>query len=235
MTSIEGAKILVVDNEPHNLELVRFHLEASGFVVIEVLDGRRAVDMALLHNPALVLLDLLLPGLDGIEIIKLLRRHEAIRDIPIIILTAKNEEEDKVLAFEIGADDYITKPFSPKELVVRVRAVLRRAAVYDEDKNCFIIGNLTIDADKHEVLISGEKQEFPPKEFELLKLLAKNPDRVFSREYLLENIWGYDYLGDTRTVDVHMHHLRQKIQNGDDKQVFIETVRGIGYKLNIVK
>ncbi|HHW02974.1 MAG TPA: response regulator transcription factor [Thermoanaerobacterales bacterium] len=225
-------KILIVDDEPHILELVRFNLEASGFKVIEALDGQKAIELAQTENPDLILLDLMLPGIDGLEVCRILRQQKATREIPIIMLTAKSEEIDKVLGLEIGADDYITKPFSPRELTARVKAVLRRSVGSEKNENNIKVGNLVIDVEKHEVLVDGEKQEFTPKEFDLLKLLASNPGKVFSREYLLENIWGYDYLGDTRTVDVHIRHLRQKIEKDSDRPVYIETVRGIGYKFN---
>jgi two-component system alkaline phosphatase synthesis response regulator PhoP len=225
-------KILIVDDEPHILELVRFNLEAGGFKVIEAPDGQKAIELAQTENPDLILLDLMLPGTDGLEVCRILRQQKATREIPIIMLTAKSEEIDKVLGLEIGADDYITKPFSPRELTARVKAVLRRSASSEKTENNIKIGNLVIDIEKHEVLVDGEKQEFTPKEFDLLKLLASNPGKVFSREYLLENIWGYDYLGDTRTVDVHIRHLRQKVEKESDRPVYIETVRGIGYKFN---
>lgn len=225
-------KILIVDDEPHILELVRFNLEAGGFKVIEAPDGQKAIELAQTENPDLILLDLMLPGTDGLEVCRILRQQKATREIPIIMLTAKSEEIDKVLGLEIGADDYITKPFSPRELTARVKAVLRRSAGSEKTENNIKIGNLVIDIEKHEVLVDGEKQEFTPKEFDLLKLLASNPGKVFSREYLLENIWGYDYLGDTRTVDVHIWHLRQKVEKESDRPVYIETVRGIGYKFN---
>ncbi|MCR4430072.1 MAG: response regulator transcription factor [Tepidanaerobacteraceae bacterium] len=225
-------KILVVDDEPHIVELVRFNLEAGGFKVFEAVDGQKAIELAQSEKPDLILLDLMLPGIDGLEVCRILRQQKPTQDIPIIMLTAKSEEIDKVLGLEMGADDYITKPFSPRELTARVKAVLRRSSSSEKNENSIKIGNLFMDIEKHEVLVAGEKQEFTPKEFDLLKLLASNPGKVFSREYLLENIWGYDYLGDTRTVDVHIRHLRQKIERDSEKPVYIETVRGIGYKFN---
>lgn len=225
-------KILVVDDEPHILELVKFNLEASGFKVFDAPDGQKAIELAQTANPDLILLDLMLPGIDGLEVCRILRQQKTTREIPIIMLTAKSEEIDKVLGLEIGADDYITKPFSPRELTARVKAVLRRSSGPEKNENNIKIGNLVVDIEKHEVLVDGEKQEFTPKEFDLLRLLASNPGKVFSREYLLENIWGYDYLGDTRTVDVHIRHLRQKVEKDSERPVYIETVRGIGYKFN---
>lgn len=227
-------KILIVDDEPHIIELVKFNLEIEGFKIIEASDGSQALEIAHTQKPDLIILDLMLPGIDGWQVCKELRAAKDTQYIPIIMLTARSEEIDKILGLEIGADDYITKPFSPMELTARVKAVLRRAANSGntENENIIKIGGITIDTEKYEVLINGVKQEFTPKEFELLKVLASNPGKVFTREYLLENIWGYDYLGDTRTVDVHIRHLRQKIERGSDKPVYIETLRGIGYKLN---
>lgn len=225
-------KILVVDDEPHIVELVRFNLESGGFKVLEAGDGQKAIEIAQTEKPDLILLDLMLPGIDGLEVCRILRQQKNTREIPIIMLTAKSEEIDKVVGLEMGADDYITKPFSPRELTARVKAVLRRSLSAEKSENNIKIGDLFMDIEKHEVLVAGEKQEFTPKEFDLLKLLASNPGKVFSREYLLENIWGYDYLGDTRTVDVHIRHLRQKIEKDSEKPVYIETVRGIGYKFN---
>ncbi|ADL07729.1 response regulator transcription factor [Thermosediminibacter oceani] len=225
-------KILVVDDEPNIVELVRFNLENSGFKVITASDGQQALDLVQKEQPDLVILDIMLPGIDGLEVCRIFRRQRATRDIPVILLTAKTEEIDKVLGLEMGADDYITKPFSPRELVARVKAVLRRADKVERSDKIIKAGPITIDVERHEVFVEGERKDFTPKEFELLRLLASNPGKVFSREYLLENIWGYDYLGDTRTVDVHIRHLRQKIERNSDTPQFIETVRGIGYKFN---
>ncbi|TYP54927.1 response regulator transcription factor [Thermosediminibacter litoriperuensis] len=225
-------KILVVDDEPNILELVKFNLENSGFKVITAADGQQALDLVQEEQPDLVILDIMLPGIDGMEVCRILRRQRTTRDIPVILLTAKTEEIDKVLGLEMGADDYITKPFSPRELAARVKAVLRRTDKVERSEKIIKAGPVTIDVERHEVFVNGERKDFTPKEFELLRLLASNPGKVFSREYLLENIWGYDYLGDTRTVDVHIRHLRQKIERNSEAPQFIETVRGIGYKFN---
>jgi two-component system alkaline phosphatase synthesis response regulator PhoP len=225
-------KILIVDDEPHILELVRFNLEATGLKVIEALDGTEAISLTQSEKPDLVILDLMLPGIDGLEVCRRLRSERETKDISIIMLTARGEEIDRILGLEIGADDYITKPFSPRELVARVKAVLRRASQTDTTGKIIRIGGITIDTEKYEVLVNGEKQEFTPKEFELLKLLASNPGKVFTREYLLEKIWGYNYIGDTRTVDVHIRHLRQKIEQNSERPIYIETLRGLGYKFN---
>ncbi|MDN5331623.1 MAG: two-component system, OmpR family, alkaline phosphatase synthesis response regulator PhoP [Tepidanaerobacteraceae bacterium] len=227
-----GVKILVVDDEPFIVELVKFNLESAGFEVITASEGHQAMKLIEKEHPDLIILDIMLPGIDGMEICRALRIKRDTRDIPIILLTAKAGEIDKVLGLELGADDYITKPFSPRELVARVRAVLRRTDKEAKSEEIIKAGPVVIDVERHEVFVNGEKKDFTPKEFELLKLLASNPGKVFSREYLLENVWGYDYLGDTRTVDVHIRHLRQKIEKNTEEPKYIKTVRGVGYKFN---
>ncbi|KYO66696.1 winged helix-turn-helix domain-containing protein [Thermovenabulum gondwanense] len=223
-------KILIVDDEPNILELLKFNLENNGFKVIKALNGEQALELIKLEKPDLILLDVMLPGIDGYELCKILRRKTDTSEIPIILITAKNEEIDRILGLEIGADDYITKPFSVRELVARVKAVLRRVEKKDKGENTIRISDICIEVDKFEVTVDGRKIDLTPKEFELLKLFAQNPGRVFSRDYLLERIWGYDYLGDTRTVDVHIRHLRQKLGDEQDEPKYIETIRGIGYK-----
>lgn len=225
-------KILVVDDELHIIELVRFNLENSGFKVLEATNGQKALNIARQEKPDLVLLDLMLPIIDGYEVCKMLRKNSSTHDIPIIMLTAKSEEADKILGFKMGADDYITKPFSIRELMARVRAVLRRSETVKDDSSVIDAGDIILDVDKHEVTIRGVRRDFTPKQFELLKILLSNPGKVFSREYLLQHIWGYDYLGDTRTVDVHIRHLRQKIEKDSQNPMYIETIRGVGYKFN---
>jgi two-component system alkaline phosphatase synthesis response regulator PhoP len=227
-----GAKILVVDDEPFIVELVKFNLESAGYEVITASDGHEALKLIEKEHPDLIILDIMLPGIDGMEICRALRFKRETRDIPVILLTAKTGEIDKVLGLEMGADDYITKPFSPRELVARVRAVLRRTDKKARSEELIKAGPVVIDVDRHEVFVDGKKKDFTPKEFELLKLLASNPGKVFSREYLLENVWGYDYLGDTRTVDVHIRHLRQKIEKNSEDPRYIKTVRGVGYKFD---
>lgn len=223
-------KILIVDDEPNILELLKFNLENNGFKVIKALNGEQALELIKLEKPDLILLDVMLPGIDGYELCKILRRKTDTSEIPIILITAKNEEIDKILGLEIGADDYITKPFSVRELIARVKAVLRRVEKKEKGENTIRISDICIEVDKFEVTVDGRKIDLTPKEFELLKLFAQNPGRVFSRDYLLEKIWGYDYLGDTRTVDVHIRHLRQKLGDEQDEPKYIKTVRGIGYK-----
>jgi len=226
--------ILVVDDERHIVELVRFNLEKEGYQVITAQDGLEACKMAKQDKPDLVILDVMLPGMDGFEVCRTIQKDSEIAEIPIIMLTARTEEIDKILGLEIGADDYMTKPFSPRELLARVKARLRRTA---RKADSGLSGNgviktsgLVIDPERFEVFLDGIRLELTPKEFELLRFLARSPGKVLTRDFLLENIWGYEYLGDTRTVDVHIRHLRQKIEVDPANPKYIETVRGIGYK-----
>lgn len=220
-------KILVVDDEKNIVELVRYNLEKEGYEVVCAYDGIQAVDLARQDKPDLMILDIMLPGQGGLEVCRILRKESR---IPIIMATAKGEEIDKILGLELGADDYVTKPFSPRELVARVKAVLRRTSAKAEEKDELIFDELSINLIKHEVRVSGKEVDLKPKEFDLLKLLSTNPGKVFTREFLLEQLWGYDYLGDTRTVDVHMRRLRQKIEKDASSPEFLKTVHGIGYK-----
>lgn len=227
--------ILVVDDERHILELVRFNLEKEGYRVIEALDGKQAFEITKKEKPELIILDVMLPVMDGLEVCRLIQKDDELGDIPIIMLTARSEEIDKILGLEIGADDYITKPFSPRELLARVKARLRRVPkrqeVSGEDNTDVInLEGLVIDPGRFEVFLEGEKLDLTPKEFELLRYLVKNRGRVLTRDMLLENIWGYEYIGDSRTVDVHIRHLRQKMEQDPADPKYIETVRGIGYK-----
>ncbi|OHW63022.1 alkaline phosphatase synthesis transcriptional regulatory protein PhoP [Andreesenia angusta] len=226
-------KILVVDDESHIVELVRFNLESNGYSVVEASDGKEALAKAKEESPDLILLDLMLPIIDGTEVCKKLKNDVSTESIPIIMLTAKSDEMDKIIGLEIGADDYITKPFSLRELLARIKAVLRRRTdikIKEIDK-VVRVEDLVIDEEKHEVLKNGEKLDLTLKEFELLNILAKNRGKVLSRNYLLDEIWGYDYFGETRTVDVHIRHLRKKIEDDDKNPKHIETIRGVGYKL----
>jgi len=224
-------KILVVDDEEHIQELIKFNLEKNGFKVITADNGRDAFQLAKDQQPDLVFLDLMLPGMDGLEVCKEIRKEPSISGMPIIMITAKGEELDKILGLELGADDYITKPFSVRELIARAKAILRRTTVKYEENN-FKFGDITIDFQKHEVKKQGEKIELTLKEFELLEILIKNKGRVMTRDFLLDKIWGYEYVGETRTVDVHVRHLRQKIEKDDKNPLYIQTIRGIGYKFN---
>jgi two-component system, OmpR family, alkaline phosphatase synthesis response regulator PhoP len=224
-------KILVVDDEEHIQELIKFNLEKNSYKVITADNGKDAFEIAKEQQPDLVLLDLMLPGMDGLEVCKAIRRENSIASMPIIMITARGEELDKILGLELGADDYITKPFSVRELLARVKAILRRTSVKYEENN-YKFGEITIDFQKHEIKREGEKIELTLKEFELLEILIKNKGRVMTRDFLLDKIWGYEYLGETRTVDVHVRHLRQKIERDDKNPIYIQTIRGIGYKFN---
>ncbi|WP_055667941.1 response regulator transcription factor [Desnuesiella massiliensis] len=224
-------KILVVDDEEHIIELLKFNLENSGYKIYAATNGLDAIKLAKAEIPKLILLDLMLPGMDGYDVCKEIRKDSSISHIPIIMITAKGEELDKILGLELGADDYITKPFSIRELLARVKAVLRRTNNQYIDKS-FKFGNITIDFQKHEVTKNSSKIDLTLKEFELLEILIKNKGRVMTRDFLLDKIWGYEYIGETRTVDVHIRHLRQKIEDDDKNPKYIETIRGIGYRFN---
>lgn len=222
-------KILVVDDDKHIAELISLYLRKEGFETREVYNGRVAVDIFSQYAPFLVLLDLMLPEMDGYQVCREIRRMSS---VPIIMLSAKGETFDKVLGLELGADDYIVKPFEPKELIARVKAVLRR---YEnkptENPRAIVMPNLSIDADRLTVIYHGKKLELPPKEFELLYYLASHPGIPFTRDRLLLDCWGYDYAGDTRTVDVHIKRLREKMRNNDSWA--IKTVWGTGYKFEV--
>ena len=225
-------KILIVDDEQNIVELIKFNLESSGYKVSCAYNGQDAVDIAKKEQPSLILLDLMLPVKDGFEVCKEVRRDPLISNTPIIMLTAKCEELDKILGLELGADDYITKPFSVRELIARVKAILRRTQYSNNNHNSFTIQNLSIDFLKHEVKKDGAIVDLTLKEFELLEHLVKNRGKVLTRDVLLDKIWGYEYIGETRTVDVHIRHLRKKIEDDDSKPKLIETIRGIGYRFS---
>lgn len=230
---MEGKKILIVDDEEHIVELIKFNLETQGYEVITANNGIDAIDIAKKEKPDLVLLDLMLPGMDGYDVCKAIKGDKEISKTPIIMLTAKGEEFDKVLGLELGADDYITKPFSIRELQARVKAVLRRSVKeIDNESQKFKCNGLTVDFERHEVFVKGKKVEFTLKEFELLEILIKNKGRILNRESLLEKIWGYEYIGETRTIDVHIRYIRKKIEEDDKNPRFIETIRGLGYRFN---
>ncbi len=224
-------KILVVDDEEHIQELIKFNLEKNGYKVICADNGIDAINLAREQLPQLMLLDLMLPGMDGLDVCKEIRKDSSMSNMPIIMITAKGEEIDKIIGLELGADDYITKPFSVRELVARIKAILRRTTMQIVEKT-FKVGNLDIDFGKHEVLKNENKIDLTLKEFELLEILLKNKGRVMTRDFLLDKIWGYEYVGETRTVDVHIRHLRQKIEDDDKNPVYIQTIRGIGYRFN---
>ncbi|MFZ2257973.1 MAG: response regulator transcription factor [Clostridiaceae bacterium] len=227
-------KILIIDDEEHIIELIRYNLEASGYTTFEAYNGIDGLKLAKQHVPDLILLDLMLPGIDGLEVCRRLRSEANLKNIPIIMLTARSEEIDKVLGLEMGADDYITKPFSVRELNARIKALLRRVNFQESDSESevFNFSDVVVDFLKHEVKKNGIKIELTLKEFELLEHLIKNKGKVVTRDLLLDKIWGYDYVGETRTVDVHIRHLRQKLETDDSNPKYIETVRGIGYRFN---
>ena len=224
-------KVLVVDDEENIRMLVKFNLEKAGYEVLEASDGNKAIETAVNSTPDIVILDLMLPGIDGLEVCRNLKRHPRTAALPIIMLTAKSDEIDRVIGLELGADDYMTKPFSQRELVARIKAVLRRSNVAVGNGEELLLGRLRMNFSQYEAWLDDEKLELTPKEYEMLKLLAENAGKVFSREQLLEKIWDYEYFGDTRTVDVHVRHLRAKLERVPEMAEAIETVRGVGYRL----
>lgn len=222
-------QILVVDDEASIRELLAFNLKKNGYHVETAADGRDALAKA--QKADLVLLDIMLPEIDGLEVCRRLKSSPQTSGIPIIMLTAKAEEIDRVLGLEMGADDYVVKPFSMRELIARVKAVLRRSHKDGKTKeDVLTIGPLRIDFSSYQVWLHDEPVALTPKEYELLKLLVTNPGRAFSRDELLERIWGYEYYGDTRTVDVHIRHLRAKLAAAPEVSDAIETIRGVGYR-----
>jgi DNA-binding response OmpR family regulator len=225
-----GGRILVVDDEPHIVELVRYNLAQEGFEVSVAYDGHDAIEKAKKDTPDLVILDLMLPYVDGFEVCRHIRKESS---VPILMLTAKHGEQERVVGLELGADDYVTKPFSPRELVARVRAILRRTARETQRPSPVPVGvgGLILDPGTHEVRLDGRMVDLTTKEFDLLQLLLSHPNRVFTRDFLLEHIWGYDYFGSTRTVDMHISRLREKIEDDPNTPTYIMTVRGVGYKL----
>lgn len=226
-------KILIVDDEEHIIELLKFNLLNSGYEVLTANNGIDAVKIAKAEKPSLLLLDLMLPGIDGFDVCKEIKRNNEMKNTSIVMLTAKGEELDKILGLELGADDYITKPFSVRELLARVKAVLRRTNSFnDPEEEIYDSQNLKVDFERHEVSVNGEKVDLTLKEFELLQILIKNKGKILKRETLLDKIWGYEYIGETRTVDVHIRYLRKKIEEDDKNPRFIETIRGVGYRFN---
>ena len=227
--------VLVVEDEENLLEALRYNLEREGYQVYTATDGGEGLDLARRLKPSIVLLDIMLPTLDGFEICRILRRES---EVPILILTAKGEEVDRVVGLELGADDYITKPFSIRELVARVRNTLRRSRYLEQciisDAECqnFQVGNLEIDLTSHEAKLTGQPLNLKPKEFDLLALLVANKGRAFTRDQILERVWGYDYIGQTRTVDVYISWLREKLQEDPTTARSIVTIRGVGYRLD---
>jgi DNA-binding response OmpR family regulator len=219
--------ILVVDDEPVLRETLAEALDADGFRVVTAADGREALSRFREHQPDLVVLDLMLPELSGIEVCRIIRAESG---VPIVMLTAKSSELDKVVGLELGADDYVTKPFSLRELSARIRALLRRTEqIADAPTPLVELGELTVDLAGHRLLRDGERVPLKPKVFELLAYLLRHPGQVLTREQLLEHVWGYDYAGETRTVDVHIHWLRAAIEPDPADPAYLHTVRGVGY------
>ncbi|HHW56334.1 MAG TPA: response regulator transcription factor [Clostridia bacterium] len=220
-------RILIVDDEKPLVDIIKYNLQKEGYIIYEAFDGEEALKVAKEQNPDLILLDVMLPKLDGFSVLKTLRQSMT---IPILMLTAKEEEVDKVLGLELGADDYITKPFSMRELIARVKANLRRLSLNgNEQGNIIYIKNLKIDMSKYKVEKNNKEIELTSREFELLRFLILNKGLVFSRETLLEKVWGYGYFGDIRTVDVTVRRLREKIEDDPSNPRFIHTKRGVGY------
>ncbi|HHT25696.1 MAG TPA: response regulator transcription factor [Firmicutes bacterium] len=219
-------RVLVVDDEPAILELVSFNLRKEGYDVLTASDGNAALSVFRAEKPDLVILDLMIPDPDGYEVCRQIRAESS---VPVIMLTARTEERDRVKGLDIGADDYVVKPFSPRELLARVRAVLRRSPTWQEEE-LLAAGDLVIDTERHEVKVAGVQVDLTPKEFDLLKILAESPGKVLERDFLLEKVWGYAFAGATRTLDVHIRRLRQKINDDPTNPRYIETVHGLGYK-----
>ncbi|NLK95087.1 MAG: response regulator transcription factor [Clostridiales bacterium] len=227
---MEGSlgKVLIVDDDVNICEVIDMYLKNSGYETKIINDGKEATEVFRDYAPDLILLDVMLPHMDGVDVLKFIRRDSS---TPIIMLTAKGDTFDKVLALELGADDYVVKPFEPKELMARVKAVMRRYTVESGSSEMLHFGELMIDASSYNVIYKGEEIKMPPKEFDLLYYLASNKNKVFTREQLLCEVWGYDYPGDSRTVDVHIKRLREKISGGENWQ--LETVWGVGYKFEV--
>lgn len=226
-------KVLIVDDEANICELIRLYVEKEGYNAIIATDGAKAVEKFMQEKPDMVLLDIMLPVKDGWQVCREIR---AVNDTPIIMLTAKGETFDKVLGLELGADDYIVKPFEPKELVARMKAVLRRTeartAPQEESGDELVFDGLKIGRETYEIYLDGKKIEMPPKEFELLYFLARNKNKVYTRDQLLDEIWGYEFFGDSRTVDVHIKRIREKIES-EGKNWQLKTVWGVGYKFEV--
>jgi two-component system alkaline phosphatase synthesis response regulator PhoP len=234
VNDVAKKKILVVEDEPDIRELVRYNLEHAGFRVVEAEDGEAALHQVRTERPALVVLDLMLPEGDGLEICRILRGERDTAALPIVMLTAKAGEVDRVLGLEFGADDYVTKPFSPRELVARVRAVLRRSETPEPDRPAAVFdrGRLKINFDSHEAWLDGKSLDLSLREFELLKFFVRNPNRVYDRLTILDLVWGNDTYVEPRTVDVHVRRLRLLIERDPANPDLIQTVRGVGYKFN---
>jgi len=230
---LPGERILVIEDEENLLEALRYSLQKEGYQLFTAVDGEKGLELAREAKPDLLVLDIMLPKLDGLEVCRLLRREA---DIPILMLTAKAEEVDRVVGLELGADDYVTKPFSMRELLARVRALLRRSRMASEvapaprTPQVLKAGNLEVSLDSHVATLKGAPLELTPREFDLLALLMSNKGRAFTRDLMLERVWGHDYIGDSRTVDVHIRWLREKIEADPGSPERIITIRGVGYR-----
>ncbi len=224
-------RILVVDDDKNICKLISLYLEKEGYQVTIANDGLQALELFLAHPPSAVVLDIMMPKIDGVEVLKRIRK---VGNIPVIMLTAKGEVFDKVLSLELGADDYIVKPFDPKELVARIKAVLRRFESNESFEKEIVFPNLKINLSTYELYVGGKNIDIPPKELELLYFLASHPNRVFTRDQLLDEVWGYDYFGDSRTVDVHVKRVREKIE-GYEELWQLKTVWRVGYKFEVAK
>ena len=228
---MENRKILIVDDDSNICELLRMYLEKDGFDTSIAYDGEQAIELVGRYNPDLILLDIMMPRLDGWQVCREVRKNS---EIPIIMLTAKGEDFDKILGLELGADDYISKPFDAKEVLARIKAVLRRSSEKSK-KNAVKevrFDKLIINLTNYELTVDGKQIDTPPKELELIFHLASNPNRVYTRDQLLDEVWGFDYYGDSRTVDVHVKRLREKLENVSDKWS-LKTVWGVGYKFEV--
>jgi len=224
-----GEKILVVDDEAHIVRLVTFNLQKEGFETLAAYDGKEAKEKILQFSPDLVILDLMLPEIDGLRLLQEMREEGILT--PVIMLTAKGEEADRVAGLELGGDDYVSKPFSMRELIARVKAVLRRTRESEaRNRRRIKAGRLTLDLEQREVFLDGGPLMLTPKEFELLSFMVRHRGRVLSRDMLLERVWGYDFAGESRIVDVHISHLREKIEKDPRNPELIKTVRGVGYR-----
>ncbi|TDX49207.1 response regulator transcription factor [Orenia marismortui] len=225
---MDAKKILIVDDDKNVIEILSLYLKKENFDVVIARDGEEALKKAEKNNPDLIILDIMMPKIDGLEVIKVLRKNN---DLPIILLSARSEEFDRILGLELGADDYVTKPFSPREVVVRVKVILKRIDKTNQtikEKELISFPNLVIDPQERSVKVDQKQIELSPKEYELLLLLSKHPNQVFEREQLCDKVWGIDYYGDMRTVDVHINWLRDKLGLN-----YIKTVWGVGYKFEV--
>ena len=221
--------VLIVEDDPNTVNIVRLYLNRDGYKVLSSDDGREGLRLAREAQPDIVVLDLMLPGIDGIEICRTLRQES---DVPIVMLTARVEEEDRLMGLDTGADDYITKPFSPRELAARVRAVLRRTSrdALERGPQQLVYGDIVASIPEHSVTVAGEKLRLTPTEFRLLAMIMREPERIFTRDQIIDGVFGYDFNGFDRTVDVHVSNLRRKLEAGPDRAQIIHTIYGVGYK-----